>query len=164
MNLTKKQLLLTSAILALLVLPLPFVWFEIGPLGKLYYGPSVPDIYILGATILGKDRSFWGINFAYKFQLIVIVYFILSTLWTIKIIERRNFAFNLTRFNLVLLILFPFFLYMYASGVFNNSDGAAADIELHLGIGLLFYILILMVTILTIKRLRNTNTSSCSKT
>ena len=149
-----------SAILALLILPLPLVWFEIGPLGKLYYGPDVPDIYILGATILGKDRSFWGINFAYKFQLIVIVYFILSTLWTIKIIERRNFAFNLTRLNVTLLILFPLWLYMYSSGVLNNSDGAAADIELHPGIGLLCYILILMVTILTIKRLRNTSSKT----
>jgi len=160
MNLTTKQLLLTSAILALLVLPLPFVWFEIGPLGKQYYGPSVPDIYILGTTILGKDRSFWGINFAYKFQLIVIVYFILSTLWTIKIIERKNFAFNLTRLNVTLLILFPFWLYMYTSGVLNNSDGAVADIELHPGIGLLFYILLLFVTILTIKRLRNTSSKT----
>ena len=148
-----------SVILALLILPLPLVWFEIGPLGKLYYGPDVPDIYILGATILGKDRSFWGINFAYKFQLIVIVYFILSTLWTIKIIERRNFAFNLTRLNVTLLILFPLWLYMYSSGVLNNSDGAVADIELHPGIGLLCYILILMVTILTIKRLRSNSTS-----
>ena len=153
-----------SVILALLILPLPLVCFEIGTLGKLYYGTDVPDIYILGATILGKDRSFWGINFACKFQLIVIVYFILSTLWTIKIIERRNFAFNLTRLNVTLLILFPLWLYMYSSGVLNNSDGAVADIELHPGIGLLCYILILMVTILAIKRLRNTNTSSCSKT
>ena len=153
-----------SAILAFLILPLPLVWFEIGTLGKLYYGTDVPDIYILGATILGKDRSFWGINFAYKFQLIVIVYFILSTLWTIKMIERRNFAFNLTRLNVTLLILFPLWLYMYSSGVLNNSDGAVADIELHPGIGLLCYILILMVTILAIKRLRKTNTSSFSKT
>jgi hypothetical protein len=160
MNLTTKQLLLMSAILALLILPLPLVWFEIGPLGKQYYGPDVPDIYLLGATILGKDRSFWGINFAYKFQLIVIVYFILSNLWTIKIIERRNFAFNLTRLNVTLLILFPFWLYMYCSGVLNNSDGAVADIELHPGIGLLCYILILMVTILTIKRLRNTSSKT----
>ena len=149
-----------SAILALLILPFPLVYFEIGPLGKLYYGPDVPDIYILGATILGKDRSFWGINFAYKFQLIVIVYFILSTLWTIKIIERRNFAFNLTRLNVTLLILFPLWLYMYSSGVFNNSDGAVADIELHPGIGLLFYIVLLFVTILTIKRLRNTSSKT----
>ena len=145
MNLTTKQLLLMSAILALLILPFPLVYFEIGPLGKLYYGPDLPDIYILGATILGKDRSFWGINFAYKFQLIVIIYFILSTLWTIKIIERRNFAFNLTRLNVTLLILFPLWLYMYTSGVLYNSDGAVADIELHPGIGLLCYILILMV-------------------
>ena len=43
MNLTTKQLLLMSAILALLNLPLPLVWFEIGPLGKLYYGPDVPN-------------------------------------------------------------------------------------------------------------------------
>jgi hypothetical protein len=160
MNLTTKQLLLMSAILALLILPLPLVWFEIGPLGKLYYGTDVPDIYILGATILGKDRSFWGINFAYKFQLIVIVYFIISTIWTIKIIERKNFAFNLTRLNVTLLILFPLWLYMYSSGVLNNSDGAVADIELHPGIGLLCYILILMVTILTIKRLRNTSSKT----
>ena len=160
MNLTTKQLLLMSAILALLILPLPLVWFEIGPLGKLYYGPDVPDIYILGATILGKDRSFWGINFAYKFQLIVIVYFILSTLWTIKNIERRNFALSLTRLNVTLLILFPLWLYMYTSGVLNNSDGAVADIELHPGIGLLCYILILMVTILVIKRLRNTSSKT----
>jgi len=163
MNLTTKQLLLTSAILALLILPLPLVWFEIGPLGKLYYGSNVPDIYILGATILGKDRSFWGINFAYKFQLIVIVYFIVSTLWTIKIIDRIKFAFNLIRFNLVLLLSFPFWLYMYVGGVLNNSDGAVSDIELHLGIGLILYILILMVTIFTLKRLRNKSSKTFLK-
>jgi len=157
MNLTTKKLLLTNAVLSMMTLLLPFIWLEIGPLGKQYYGPNVPDIYIFGATILGKDRSFWGINFAYKFQLIVIIYYTFAALWTIKILDKRKVALTLTIGNLILLILFPFWLYIYTDGVISNSDGATTDIEIHLGIGLLIYLLLLAINIITLKRIKNAN-------
>ena len=59
--------------LALISIVTPFVYMKIGPIGIKYYGKDVPDIYILGGYILGKDTSFWGINFAYKFQLFCIL-------------------------------------------------------------------------------------------
>lgn len=155
MNLTTKRLLLISVALAMLTLPLPFVWLEIGPQGKQYYGPDVPDIYILGATILGKDRSFWGINFAYKFQLLVIFYYAFAALWTIKILDRKKIAPTLTIGNLLLLLLFPFWLYIYTDGVLCNSDGATADIEVHLGIGLFLYLLLLITCIFILERIKN---------
>ncbi len=144
-----------NAALALLTLPLPLVWLEIGPLGKQYYGPNVPDIYILGATILGKDRSFWGINFAYKFQLLVIIYYAFAAIWTIKNLVRRKVALTLTIVNLLLLLLFPFWLYVYTGGVLCNSDGAMADIEVHLGIGLLIYLLLLTISIFILIRMKD---------
>lgn len=72
-----KNLLIVSIVLSCIVLFLPFIHLEIGPSGYKLYGENVPDIYILGATILGKDRAFWGINFAYKFQLTVIIIYVL---------------------------------------------------------------------------------------
>lgn len=146
---------MVNAILAILTLPLPFVWLEIGPLGKQYYGPNVPDIYILGATILGKDRSFSGINFAYKFQLLTIIYFTFAAIWTIKILDKRKTALLLTTFNLLLLLLFPFWLAIYTDGVICNSDGAAEDIEIHLGFGLMLYLILLTVIIFILKRIKN---------
>ncbi len=154
MNLTTKQLLFINAILAMLTLPLTFIWLEIGPLGKQYYGLNVPDIYILGSTILGKDRSFSSINFAYKFQLLVIIYFTISAIWTIKILDIKKIALTLTSLNLLILVLFPFWLHIYTYGVINNSDGAAADIEIHFGFGLLVYIILLIVSIITFKRIK----------
>lgn len=155
MKFSTKQLFIISAILAILTLPLPFVWLEIGPLGKQFYGANVPDIYILGATILGKDRSFSGINFAFKFQLIIIIYFSLSSLVTIKILKNRKATLRLSNINLFLLILFPEWLYLYTGGVLNNSDGAASDIEIHVGIGLLLYVVLLFISIVIMKRLKN---------
>jgi hypothetical protein len=55
MKIATKYFLYLNAILALISLAVPFVRLEIGPIGKQYYGPNVPDIFILGGTILGKD-------------------------------------------------------------------------------------------------------------
>ena len=155
MNLTTKQLLLTNAVLAMLTLPVPFVWLEIGPLGKQYYGPNVPDIYILGATILGKDRSFSGINFAYKFQLLTILFYAATNLFASKVIDKRKIALTLMSVTLILLILFPFWLYLYVDGVICNSDGAALDLKIHYSIGLLLYVMLTTTNYLTFKRLIN---------
>jgi len=81
-GMTIKQLLIFSAIISIITLFTPFIWLEVGPRGHEYYGSDVPDIYILGGTILGKDRGFGGINFAYKFQLMTILYFAFSSFWT----------------------------------------------------------------------------------
>ncbi|NBO50680.1 MAG: hypothetical protein EBU80_13395, partial [Chitinophagia bacterium] len=48
-----------SLLLTVLSIFLPFVYMEIGPMGYRYYGPNVPDIYICGGYIFGKDTSFF---------------------------------------------------------------------------------------------------------
>jgi len=143
--------------LALTTLALPFVWLEIGPMGKEFYGPDVPDIYILGGTILGKNNSFWGINLAYKFQLFTILFFSISCLGTVCFLEKRKLALSFTFINLLLLVLFPLWLYNYVGGVLNNSDGASADIIIHLQIGLIVFLLLFINTLFIIKRLYKNN-------
>jgi hypothetical protein len=105
--------------LILLCLPAPFVFMKIGPAGYRNYGSDVPDIWILGAYILGKDTSFWGIGIVWKWQLFFIVY-TAACLWFYHI---TRFVFWLYQ-NMLLLMLFPLWLYAYSGGVINNSDGA----------------------------------------
>ncbi len=105
--------------LAIISLFTPFVYMKIGPKGILHYGDHVPDIYILGGYILGKDTSFWGINFAYKFQLTFILIFT-GLIYSFQKLKKSIFIF----IGLTLLICFPFWLQVYISGVKNNSDSA----------------------------------------
>jgi hypothetical protein len=149
---TIKQLLHWTIILATVSLASPFIWLKIGPEGYAYYGPNVPDIYILGATILGKDRSFWGIAVATTVQLIIIIYYILSTYWMAKNIHKKQLVLNYTLINLALLFLFPFWLYVYVGGVICNSDGA--DLSIYPHIGILIYLALLTLNISTIIKTR----------
>lgn len=126
-----------------------FVYMKIGPKGIEYYGKNVPDIYIFGEYILGKDTSFWGINFAYKFQLFCILLFI-STTYMFEKFKKRT----LLVMNILLLSGFPFWLEIYSSGVKNNSDSADLTVTyLPLGIILWTFLLLLTVFVL-IKHLR----------
>lgn len=135
---TIKQLLRLSIILAIVSLATPFIWIKIGPAGYAFYGPEVPDIYILGATILGKDLSFPGIAIASAFQLTGFLFFISSNyLICRKISKKRVLIFS--TFNFILLVLFPFWLIKYVDGVVSNSDGAASDLTIYPHIGLLVY-------------------------
>jgi hypothetical protein len=74
-----KRAIHLTIVFSVLSLAAPFVWLKIGPNGYAYYGPSVPDIYILGSTVLGKDRSVDAIYFPFTFQLCFILYFIFNT-------------------------------------------------------------------------------------
>ena len=146
-----------SVILAIISLATPFIWIKIGPNGFAYYGADVPDIYILGATILGKNRSFWGIAFASSFQLIVILYFISSTYLTLKKPIRKR-VLTFTTANLILLALFPYWLKEYVDGVVSNSDGAASDLKIYPHIGLFVYVFLVTLSIaILIKTLRMTS-------
>lgn len=116
---------------------------EIGPKGIEYYGKNVPDIYILGGYILGKDTSFWGINFAYKFQLFAILVYI-ALIHRFKRHQKSLFLF----FGLLLLILFPFWLELYVGGVKNNSDGA--DLTIYPMPGLIIWAVILILNLWTL--------------
>jgi hypothetical protein len=145
---TIKKTILLSIITASVSLVTPFVWMKIGPGGYEYYGPEVPDIYILGATILGKDRSFSGINFAYKFQLAVILYFILSSFLTILWRNNKASIRLFTLINSALLLLFPLWLWMYTEGVICNSD--CADLTVYPHIGILLYALLVCLNIMTV--------------
>jgi hypothetical protein len=123
-------------VLCLMCLPTPFVFMKIGPEGYRYYGPDVPDIWILGAYILGKDTSFWGIGIVWKWQLFFIIY-TAASLWFYHI---TRFMFWLYQ-NLIFLLLFPFWLYGYTGGVINNSDGA--DLSVYPMPGLLLWLAVL---------------------
>ena len=147
---TIKKTLYFTLTLALILLVTPIVWLKIGHDGYVYYGPNVPDVYILGGTILGKDRSFWGIDFAYKFQLLVILYFIFTTFLCIKKVTRKKFVLLFTIINSVLLLLFPYWLSVYVGGVINNSD--CADLTTYPHIGIMIYIILLFLNMVTIKQ------------
>ncbi len=136
--------------LAIISLFTPFVYMKIGPKGIAYYGENVPDIYILGGYILGKDTSFWGINFAYKFQLFCILLFI-STTYMFEKFRKTSFLIS----NLFLLTCFPFWLELYCSGVKNNSDAADLAIVYPLVGIILWAVLVLLNVIVIIKHLRS---------
>jgi hypothetical protein len=150
--LTIKRTLYLTIIFATISLATPFVCLKIGPGGYIYYGPEVPDIYILGGTILGKDKSFWGINFAYKFQLIVILYFIAGSFLTIRNLKKKSIVFTFTLVNSALLLLFPLWLWIYTGGVICNSD--CADLSIHPHIGVLIYLILVSLNILTLLKLK----------
>jgi hypothetical protein len=121
-----------SLFLNLLCLPAPFVWMKIGPEGYKYYGPDVPDIWILGAYILGKDTRWPPIGLAWKWQL---AFILITAFCTWCFLHKPNKL--LLWFNLCLLILFPLWLEIYSSGVINNSDGA--DLSVYPMPGLLLW-------------------------
>ena len=124
--------------LSIIAIFTPFVYMEIGPKGIKHYGENVPDIYILGGYILGKDTSFWGINFAYKFQLFAILVYIAL----IYNFNRRQKPILLI-FSSLILILFPFWLEIYVEGVKNNSD--VADLSIYPMPGLIIWSVILVL-------------------
>ncbi len=145
-----------SAALAFIALGTPFVWMEIGPEGYAYYGPGVPDIYILGGFILGKDISFWGISFAIVVQLVFILYFIVNCLRA-AISKNNKKSFRLTLINSFLLLLFPCWLHNYVGGVVGNSDGA--DLTIHYHAGLFIYgLLVILNVVAIVKSLQPTRT------
>lgn len=113
-----------SLLLTILSIFLPFVHMKIGPMGYRYYGPNVPDIYIFGGYIFGKDTSFWGISFAYKFQLGLIL-FIAYNQWRYAKAKRVKFLI----INTTLLLFFPKWLGIYVDGVVCNSD--CADLTIY---------------------------------
>jgi hypothetical protein len=120
-------------LLSILCVFLPFVYMKIGPGGYAYYGPTVPDIYILGGYILGKDVSWWGISFAYKFQLFFIAIYALMA-W----LSYKNFSsFKLVAIFqfacFILLCCFVPWIYVYQGHVQNNSDGADLTVYPHIG-------------------------------
>lgn len=153
-NLTSKILFALCAVLALCTLPMTFIWLEIGPLGKAYYGPTVPDVYIKGAYITGKDLRFIYILYAALFQFGVIIYYSVISLLLIKTIKERNAILFLALHQFGLLILFPVWLCLYVDGVICNSDGAADDLKVHYGSGLITYCLLFALNLINLIRLR----------
>lgn len=121
-----------SLFLNLLSLPAPFVWMKIGPEAYKYYGPDVPDIWILGAYILGKDTRWPPIGFAWKWQL---AFILITAFCTWRYLRKPNKL--LLWFNLCWLILFPLWLEIYSEGVISNSDGA--DLSVYPMPGLLLW-------------------------
>jgi hypothetical protein len=132
----------------------PFIFMKIGPLGKKHCGFGVPDIYILGMDIIGKDKSFDAINFAYKFQFGCIVLFILSTLMlNVRLIQNRSIVF-FKRLNATLLVLFPIWIWFYSDIVESNSDCATLDLQVRPQIGFLFSGLVLLLTVALFRQLK----------
>ena|ERR1044072_2211327 len=133
-----------------LLLFLPIVWMEIGPMGKAYYGPTVPDIYIYGGYITGKDLQWAPIYGAMIFQRTVILVGIglaagaLGFTWNSRFLFK--FCLWITTF---LLALFPVWISAYAGHVINNSDGAAADLTVHYGSGMYVYACLVVLNIAT---------------
>jgi hypothetical protein len=132
--------------LAICILFLPIAWGKVGEQGFVNYGSDVPDVYILGCYILGKDTSFWGISFAWKFQLAGMLCFLILQykIWRDYIIEKPAL------FKLFgawfLLLLFPVWINLYIGGVQGNSDGAYLHWNMHVG----WYMYLIIITLQTL--------------
>lgn len=120
---------------------------HVGPLGHQYYGPTVPDVYIYGGAITGKDMSFWGISFAVAFQLVFMLVFSLLSILAFFMKKRVSIVIILF-LQLILLALFPVWLKIYIGGVMNNSD--AADLTVHYQYGMMLYYTLIGTTVLAV--------------
>lgn len=138
----------TSVVFGVILLFTPIIWMEIGPLGKAYYGPTVPDIYIYGGAITGKDLNWEPILVAMIFQLVMILFgILLSVICFFTAAHSRAWTILLTSIQTILLVLFPMWMMMYSGHVINNSDGAAADLTVHFGAGSWIYFVLLGLNI-----------------
>lgn len=133
---------------AAILLFVPIVWMEIGPLGKEFYGPDVPDIYIYGGAITGKDMSFTPILIAMLLQFAFILIGIFLSIVNCFGSWNPVRAIGTTWFQFALLLFFPFWINWYVDGVISNSDGAASDLTVHYGGGITLYILLCGINIL----------------
>jgi hypothetical protein len=70
------------------------------------------------------SSSFWGISFAWKFQLICILLFAVLSFIAAKKINRNQNISLILFIQIIMLLLFPVWLNIYISGVISNSDGA----------------------------------------
>lgn len=121
---------------------------EIGPNGIAYYGLQVPDIYIYGCAITGKDMAFTGILVAMLFQFAFIMIGIFLSVVNCFGQWNRARSIGIVWFQTLILMLFPLWMSMYVGGVICNSDGAASDLTIHYGSGIAFYVLIFCLNIL----------------
>lgn len=146
MSRVKTILLLLKIVLAALLFFSPLLWMKIGPGGYEYYGPTVPDVYIYGNHITGKDLDWKPIDFSWKFQAtVILVYISLCFLLYFRLRAGKNgTALFWIMFGLVL--LFPFWFLFYANHVHNNSD--CAELTWHLQYGWIFYGVLLLVNVL----------------
>jgi hypothetical protein len=154
---TSKLLFTLCAVLAICMLPMTFVWLEIGPLGKAYYGPTVPDIFIKGGSITGKDLRFEPISFAMWFQRLTMIVFAGISFVSMLIIARKKIVLLFAKLNAVLLLLFPLWLWLYVDVVISNSDGAAEDLTVHYGPGCIAYFVVLLFTVINLTLLFYSN-------
>jgi hypothetical protein len=137
-----KLQLIIAAFLATCFLFATIVWLEIGPEGKIYYGPTVADIYISGADIIGKDKNWFAIDFGYKFQFSMILLYLFNCWMVGFYLKSEKFKAYLMNLNFFLVLLFPVWFYVYVGAVINNSD--CADLRIHFKEGTGIYILLLV--------------------
>lgn len=135
-----------NVLLGVLFLFLPIVWMDIGPRGIEFYGPDVPDIYIYGGIITGKDLAFTPILIAMSLQAALIVAGIVTAFFAFRYTPVPKLAFSVTVFHSVLLALFPWWIEQYKSGVANNSDGA--DLTMYWMSGAYVYVALIAVNVL----------------
>lgn len=134
-----------SALLSAILLFSPIVWMEIGPAGKAYYGPNVPDIYIYGGAITGKDLAFTPILLLMLFQFGVILTSAILSISVVFYPFHPKKAKTITWIICVFLALFPWWISSYNDIVICNSDGAGSDLTVHWSWGLLIYVLICII-------------------
>ena len=125
---------------------LPIVWMDIGPRGIEFYGPDVPDIYIYGGIITGKDLAFTPILIAMVLQAAFIIAGIVTSLFAFRYTPVKHLALSVTVFHSVALALFPWWIEAYKDGVACNSDGA--DLTMHWMSGAYVYLAMVVVNVL----------------
>ena len=144
--------------LTILLFPAPFIWMKIGPAGYAYYGPGVPDIYVLGFTVLGKDMNCMEIGAGDDIQRWGIMLYLFNAVGSLILAMRGKSILGWQLANFSLLICFPFWLSFFVNAIICNSDGAASDLKVypHIALGIYIAVVILNYMLLTIARASST--------
>lgn len=149
---TMRYPFLILALLAIAIFFSPLVYLIIGPLGKIDYGPTVPDIHIHGGWITGKDLRWLPIFYAMIFQAVCIAFYALLCILCL-FIRQKVYLLSAWYINLALLLCFPLWLTLYVDHVLNNSDGAAQDMGFEYHFGLYLYGILLIAHVLVLFRI-----------
>ncbi|HQW98630.1 MAG TPA: hypothetical protein PLS30_06715 [Flavobacteriales bacterium] len=122
--------------LSLLTLISPFIWLEVDPSCCAIGRGNVPDVWIQGGYIHGKYILWPGILYAWIAQCVGILLFCGFVVGA-RCARRKPFLMKaILSPALLLLTLFPIWMYFYVDGVLGNSDGVCFTKHLSVGWGI----------------------------
>lgn len=138
---------LVSALLGVVLIFSPIVWMEIGPNGIAYYGPQVPDIWVYGGALTGKDLGFIPLLLIMLVQFAGILIGVMLSLVCFFRWRKRAVVILSVSIIMLFLLQFPSWITWYVAVIKGNSDGAASDLTIHWTYGTWIFIVIAALNI-----------------